>query len=174
MVIGIGGCSQSGKSTLALQLLEKIKGLGIESINLDIDDFAQPTSEIPWIRFHVDWEIPASIDFAKYEAAILQAKSDYEIVICNGFLIYHDPIIYQHFDKCLFVDVSKNVFLKRKKKDFRWGREPDWYIEYIWTSYLKYGEVDHLEEVLVLNGEKDIDLQHILEVVPALGVINDI
>ena len=162
MVIGIGGCSQSGKSTLSLKLKKKFENLGVKTIILDIDDFVKSTRDIPWIRFHVDWEIPDSIDFVKYERAIIQAKLDSEIVICDGFLVYHDPKIYQYFDKRLFVDVSKSVFLKRKKKNLRWGREPDWYIEYIWTCYLKYGRVDHVNEVLFLDGTKTIDIQEIL------------
>ncbi len=170
MIIGIGGCSQSGKSTLANQLLKRLEDKGIKTIILNIDDFVQPTHEIPWIRFHVDWEIPASIDFTKFEQAILQAKQQYDFIICDGFLIYHEPTIYQYFDQCFFIAIPKNVFLKRKKKDLRWGREPDWYIEYIWKAYLKYGQVDHLKDVLILDGEKETDVGKILELAPELGI----
>ena len=48
------------------------------------------------------------------------------------------------------------VFYKRKREDTRWGKEPDWYIDYIWDSYLKYGRLrDSDSKTLYVHGTED-------------------
>ena len=64
MIIGIGEVSNAGKTTLATRLKEKLSPLRISV--LCQDNFARPTFEIPLINDHVDWEVPESIDLARY------------------------------------------------------------------------------------------------------------
>ncbi|MCD8539075.1 MAG: hypothetical protein LRY55_04405 [Leadbetterella sp.] len=47
MIIGIGGVSRSGKSTLARMLVNHFRDSGKTAIALNQDDFVFPTVQIP-------------------------------------------------------------------------------------------------------------------------------
>jgi len=56
MVIGIGGVSNAGKTTLATRLAKQLEPHRVKV--LCQDDFAKTLAEIPLIRGHMDWETP--------------------------------------------------------------------------------------------------------------------
>ncbi len=161
MVIGIGGVSNAGKTTLATRLKEKLSPLPVSV--LCQDDFARPTFDIPQINGHVDWEVPESIDLARYYRHILKKREKYDIVIAEGLFAFCDKHIYKHYDKKIFLTISKETFWRRKSKDLRWGKEPDWYLEYIWKSHFKCGMLKEVDKnTLFLSGEDAIDLDKLL------------
>jgi uridine kinase len=161
MVIAIGGPSNSGKSTLA-ELLRQVLS-NKKTIILSQDDYVYPEQNIPLVRDHIDWEIPESIHFTKFKQAIRAATKENDIVIAEGFMIYYDPELNSLFDKKIFISLSKEEFFSRKSKDLRWGKEEQWYIKHIWSSFQKYGKLKNKSGVLILNGEKDFDVHQILE-----------
>ena len=165
MVIGIGGVSRAGKTTLAHAIAERF---GHEAKILHQDDFIPPEEEIPQIQYQgvtkTDWECPASLDFAAFEQAILAAKAEHSVVLAEGLLVFWDPHIWRHFDYAIMLSVPKSVFWARKKLDMRWGEEPDWYIEHIWQSYLRYGQVPpHVHPLLRLSGRDPIDVNRVMD-----------
>jgi len=161
MIIGIGGVSNAGKTTLANRLQKKLSPLKI--CTLCQDDFARPTFEIPRINGHVDWEVPESIDLPKYYRHILKEHEKYDIVIAEGLFAFCDRHINKHYDKKIFLTISKETFWRRKSKDLRWGKEPDWYMEHIWESHFKCGLLKEIDKnTLILSGEESIDLDALL------------
>jgi len=169
MVIGIGGASRSGKSTLAALLFGFYTNAGHSAIVLAQDDFVFPVEEIPRIHngdeVEIDWEIPEAIDFQRYQSAIAAANNQFDYVITEGLLNFYDAAVNSLIDKFLFVAVSKTTFLSRKADDKRWGEVPTWYVEHIWASYERLGKTvlnDAEYEVLVLSGEIAFDRAHVL------------
>ena len=139
-MIGIGGVSRSGKTDLSKFLSEKFQELGYTVVTLHQDEFVFHEKEIPKIKDRTDWEIPESINFPKYLSAIKEAQQNLaDVIIVEGFLNFYQKEITQLFDKKILMEISHATFEKRKRKDDRWGIEPDWYIDYIWESYEKYG-----------------------------------
>jgi hypothetical protein len=64
----------------------------------------------------------------------------------------------------LFVEIDKETFLKRKARDLRWGKEPRWYMEHIWDSYLKFGLVpEMLSDVFTVDGRRTINVYPIIK-----------
>jgi uridine kinase len=159
MIIAIGGCSTSGKSALAAQLAEHFSDKKVKVFCQD--DFTYPTPDIPKINGHTNWEIPESIDFEWMKNTIEKASKEYDLVIAEGLLIYHWPELNKMFDKKLFVEIDKKTFWERKHKDFRWGKEPDWYIEHIWNSYLIYGRPPKDKDLIVIDGTREFDIKEI-------------
>ena len=160
MIIGIGGVSRSGKTSLAILIKNTLEKKGESAIILSQDDYAFPESEIPKIKHRVDWERPESIDFQRFKDNILLKSKAFQHVITEGLLDFYDADINALFDARFFIQIHKNTFLKRKSEDKRWGYEPKWFIEHIWKSYQKYGRtvLENADiDVLILSGEHPFD-----------------
>lgn len=157
LVVGIGGVSRAGKSTLASQISEMYPELKVQIINMD--KFVLPQKDIPLIHGVTDWEIPESVDYPQLTQAVEESKLRTDLVLVEGILIYNDPNLLQKFDLKIFVDIPKSVFERRKKNDDRW-EIPSWFMKHIWASYLKFGQV-HKNECIIVNGTKPFDQQQI-------------
>jgi uridine kinase len=160
-VIGIGGVSNSGKSKLAGLIKSHMPGKEVTIICQD--DHVYPEHKIPRIRNHIDWEIPASIKFTAFKKSIQDAARISDLVIAEGLFCFYDPSVYDLYDKKIFIEIPKEIFYERKRKDKRWGKEPGWYIDHIWKSFLHYGKPEfEKNEFLIIDGSKQFDLVRIL------------
>lgn len=127
---------------------------------LSQDDYVFSTNKIPKIRGHIDWESPESINFNKFRQDIIDSSKTNDIVIAEGLLVYSDPHTFNLFDKILDLKIPKEVFIKRKILDLRWGREPDWYISHIWESHIKYCSIPKNDNrFMILRGDIKIDIE---------------
>ncbi len=165
MIIGIGGVSRSGKTTLAKRLARHFREQGLSVVILHQDEFVFPEEQIPKARGKVDWEHPGSIDFERFRQAIRSSANTHDVVIAEGLMAFYDEHANALYDKCFFVKISKATFLERKSQDLRWGKEPDWYIAHIWDSFQLYGQPRQpLPEIFVVNGEEPaVDWAAVLE-----------
>jgi uridine kinase len=162
VIIGIGGISNSGKSSLAKKISEHYGQLKVTV--LCQDDFAIPTPEIPLIRDHRDWEIPASINFNRFYQEILSAAKHSDIVIDEGLFVFYEERLNKLYDKTIYLSISRETFLERKRKDHRWGKEPEWYIKHIWDSHHRFFEkIPERKLAFQLSGEHPIDYASIFQ-----------
>lgn len=161
MVIGIGGCSRSGKTTLA-ELIKNCYSAD-KTIIIHQDDFIPPTELIPTINGHIDWECPQSIDFEAYNKAIVEASGKFEIIIAEGLFAFSNQEINKLYDRRILMHIDKETFVYYKNQDLRWGREPDWYVEHIWNSHLKYGIPTDGEFYLDVEGSKAPDIERVIK-----------
>jgi len=162
MITGIGGISRSGKSFLAQKLKELLERDRKTVSVLDQDEYVFPEKDIPLIRDHIDWEVPESIDWNRFKEAITKAEEVFDHVIVEGLMVFWHPSIRALYNKWIFIELSRDEFMHRKQSDLRWGKEPDWYVEYIWDSYIKYGQIpDGMDMDLTLDGERQFDIEMI-------------
>ncbi len=162
MVIGIGGVSRSGKTSLAFLIKRIAEQRGETATVISQDDFALEKSKIPKIRHRIDWECPESIDFQRYKNEIVDKQATYQHVITEGILNFWDAETDALFDRRLFVLIKKDIFFSRRLQEKRWGFEPKWFIEHVWKSYLTYGQTVLTQPkngVLLLSGNDDFDEQ---------------
>jgi len=160
--IAIGGVSRAGKTTLANTLAYHFEAKGKKVKILHQDNFTFKESKIPKIRNRVDWEHPQSINFSKLEKTIQQYNDSQaiDVLISEGLLIFYELNLHRFFDVKILVEINKETFKLRKKKDDRWGNEPDWFIEHIWDSYQKYGRQHFSKDTdWVLSGERAFELE---------------
>lgn len=147
-IVAIGGCSNSGKSTLARQLSDQ---LPYETQIVAMDNHVRPTEVIPRVDDRIDWEVPESIDWKGIYQIILTSKA--EIVITEGFLIFWNKSINRLFDVKIFLDIDYNTFMQRRRQETRWGSEPEWYVQHVWDSYLKFGRLQEpSDDFYIVNG----------------------
>lgn len=131
-VVGIGGCSRAGKTTLALQLQEALP-FRVQIISLD--ECVLPEEQIPLIRNHINWEIPASLDFQLLQRRFAEAAANAQVIIIEGLFVFNVPEIFSLLHLGIFLTISRRRFIADKKTDARWGIEPLWYIYYIWKAH---------------------------------------
>ncbi|MDP5169073.1 MAG: hypothetical protein NWR72_02420 [Bacteroidia bacterium] len=153
MLLLIGGVSRSGKTKLSQKIALWLRTEGHKVSVLHQDEYVKPESEIPMIRDHIDWEVPESIDWARWQEAIRSAALSHDWVIAEGLFAFSDQELNQAADRQIMVNVSEDTFLQRKREDLRWGQEPEWFIAHIWRSFLIYGEPASFAG-LVLSGEQ--------------------
>ena len=160
MLIGIGGVSNAGKSSLALRIKNYYSSKKVAI--LCQDDYAFPSEKIPLIKDHIDWECPESIDFINFEKAVIDAMAENDVVIAEGIFAYHHNNSNKLFDKKIFLTLDSRFFFMRKNTDLRWGKEPDWYIEHIWNNHIKYCKQNIPDDAIKVKAGKEIDLETII------------
>ncbi len=162
MVIGIGGCSNSGKSGLAKKLANCYTTLNIKV--LCQDNFVKRRDFLTKINSHVNWELPTTIIIDEYISSVKEANNHYDIVICEGLFAFWFDELNILYDKKIFIEIDKVTFKQRKQVDLRWGKEPDWYIEHIWESHLKYGQCNlPVSDCLFLDASNKINIKKAVE-----------
>jgi nicotinamide/nicotinate riboside kinase len=152
--IGIGGVSRAGKTTLS----NYIQGLysNKKSLIISMDEYVHDKDKIPRIKDRIDWETPASVDYDRIKQKIEDSVKEYDLVITEGILIFYSEEVNKLFDKRIFMDIPKSLFYLRRHSDKRWGEEPKWYIDYVWESYLNYGQLkESFSDTLYISGQED-------------------
>lgn len=139
MLIGIGGVSRSGKSTLANQLFAEATRQKRTVRILHQDTFVRPSNELPRIRDHIDWEVPASMNWPRLQESIAEASAKNDIIVVEGLFAFAHEAINHQYDRGICMHISRSIFEHRKLLDLRWGQEPHWYINHIWESYQQHG-----------------------------------
>lgn len=151
-IIGIGGASRSGKSSLAKKLKDRYASKGV--IILDQDDFVKPDDQLPTIQDRFDWEHPDSIDLKSLLSEVTLAAKTHDVVIVEGLLSLYFEELNALYDFTIFIEISKPMFIFRRQQETRWGTEPNWYVEHVWTSFLVFGH--YLKSDITLSGENEI------------------
>ena len=110
MVIGIGGPSRSGKSTLANLLVTHFRKNGKKAIIFHQDDFVFPETLIPKIKDKTDWESPASIDHELLFEVVADFKARFDVVIVEGFFAFFETKLNALFGKRIFIKPTLKEF----------------------------------------------------------------
>lgn len=128
-----------------------------KAIVLHQDEYVKAEKDIPMIQDHIDWEVPESIDWDTWQEAIELGLQQSNMVIAEGLLVFAHEGLNAKFDKAIYVQIPKEVFLERKRQDLRWGKEPEWYIDYIWNAHLEQGMPPSEMNILQVEGNKPLD-----------------
>jgi uridine kinase len=152
--IGIGGVSRAGKTTLSNYISSLYPNK--KSLIIAMDDYVLEQEKIPRIKDRIDWETPASVDYESIEKKIEESLNEYDLVITEGILIFYSEELNKLFDKRIFIDIPKSLFYIRRHSDRRWGEEPKWYVDYVWESYTKYGQLNEtFSDTLYISGSEE-------------------
>ena len=159
-ILAIGGISRSGKSTLAHQLAKELASLALDAMVISQDDYCLPAVLLPKIKGVPDWEVPASMDWDRYHEAVFQAKQTHDWIIVEGLFVFDDHQLNTQYDHQIVLEISYEVFMKRRNVEQRWGIEPAWYIQYVWDAYQLRNP--HPKTSWKFSGADTIDVRHIL------------
>ncbi|XP_015126156.1 nicotinamide riboside kinase 1 isoform X2 [Diachasma alloeum] len=172
IVIGIGGATCSGKTTLAKKLHEKFKN----SVLINQDTYFRPKDDprhvhIPELNHH-NWDILESLDMNKMHSDILGILSSGEddnnqgetkLLIMDGFLLFNYKPIFDLCDMRYFLDLSREECeWRRNRRVYDPPDVPRYFDMVVWPEYVRYKkEIEDDEEVLrgitFLDGTVDND-----------------
>ncbi|MFY0686031.1 MAG: hypothetical protein JXQ90_02640 [Cyclobacteriaceae bacterium] len=153
MIIGIGGASRSGKSTLAAFIKNFFEKKNEPTIILDQDNFVLPEPKLPQIKGHPDWDHPDGMDWLALNRAIRAAAKQHQHTIIEGIFAFYNPDLAVHYNKMICMSVDQKTFHLRREKETRWGVEPDWYTDHVWQSHLQFSKCPGT--ALVINDSFD-------------------
>jgi nicotinamide/nicotinate riboside kinase len=155
-LIAIGGISRSGKSTLAYLLAERLSLHRHSCEVISQDDFCLPSGMLPLVKGIPDWEQPESMDWDRYHEKIYQASKQHQYLIIEGLFVFDDPVYRKDYSCEIELEIDHETFMNRRNVEQRWGKEPEWYIRYVWEVYQQRNPKPI--DGLILSGETSIDL----------------
>lgn len=157
MMIGVGGCSRAGKTTLAELIMWYYRKQNRRAIAIHQDDYVKPLDQIPLINGVTDWETPESIDFELLRKSLHFHQDHFDVIVLEGILTFANEDLNTSFDQAFFVDISHDTFFQRRGAETRWGAEPTWYLDHVWKSFQTHGQPpEGLPNLVRLSGEREI------------------
>ena len=137
-LVGLGGVSRAGKTTLAHALCTSSSNITL----IELDRFTLPAPQMPRINGRYDWEHPHSVDWPGVMAKIESENIPGQLILIEGILAFTHPRLNARYDGGLFMNLNHREYLVSRRQEKRWGAEPSWYLDYVWDAHLVYGRPD--------------------------------
>jgi hypothetical protein len=151
VLIGISGCSRSGKSTLAARLKSELASLEVVVIAQD-DFFLAPEAIADG-----DWDAPGAIDHEAFALAVRAAVGDpdVDVVLAEGFQAFHLPCLTAEMALRFWITLSESSALARRRSTY--GNRRRYFEQRVWPNHLEYRSraLGHAAgaELVCLDGE---------------------
>jgi len=176
VVIGIGGASTAGKTSLSKALTDffsKSDERGSQMIGQD-KFFKEKKPSITFDNIHFNnWEVPEAINFENFIKAIQNKREEMAIQISpetlnsyrrpflfvEGFLIFAKDEVEKLFDQKIFVSIPRETcYQRRLDLNSKWTQpEPNFepYFKYIvWPSYIQNNKhCTGIKDLFVIDGK---------------------
>ncbi len=164
-VIGIGGGSASGKSTIAALLAERLAPLRVEIINQD--KYFLPADQLPrhasrdGSREWPDHNQPGSFDFARLRADLRAAReAGAQVLIVEGILVLYDEELRSLMDLKLYVEADADERIVRRirrnvERGYSLDDICDFYLDSVRYRHQEFNAPTKAYADLVIPGGKD-------------------
>eukprot|EP00029_Vermamoeba_vermiformis_P013513 TRINITY_DN8435_c0_g1_i1.p1 TRINITY_DN8435_c0_g1~~TRINITY_DN8435_c0_g1_i1.p1 ORF type:complete len:293 (-),score=39.64 TRINITY_DN8435_c0_g1_i1:75-953(-) len=172
-IIGIGGSTRSGKTTLSRALFNHYShqnNIAVYHIGQDAYfKTIKPKHSFGTLSFD-NWECPEAMDFDQFYNAIVHTKDEARekirtneqykeaIIIIEGFLLFHEERITNLLDVKYFLAIPKQLCHERRlKANTKWKFPEPHFEEYfallIWPGYVRFNKrVCLMNDVHVIDG----------------------
>ncbi|UXI16287.1 hexaprenyldihydroxybenzoate methyltransferase [Sarcoptes scabiei] len=166
IVIGISGCTNSGKTNICQFLEKKLDPLVI--IHQDKFFREEDDPEHIWIdlennKRHQNWEIVQSVDWNRmlekiYEIVQNPANKMPSFLVIDGHIIYNYKPLREIFDQKYFIEIDdkQTIFKRRIQRDYIPADPPGYFDQYVWPMYLKNKEdLKDQNDITMIDGSLD-------------------
>ncbi|XP_059612848.1 nicotinamide riboside kinase 1-like isoform X2 [Phlebotomus argentipes] len=162
LVVGISGTTNSGKTTLATLLRDRLTAEvgSVQVINQDNYFLPEDHPQHQHIDQlgHVNWDILTALDMDRMirdvEAVLSQATASTNVLIIEGFLVFNHPLLVEVCSPKFHLHVPYEVAYARRRT--RTYSPPDYsgYFETcVWPMYEKhFQEIKDRTDIRLLNG----------------------
>uniref|UniRef100_A0A915C6W6 Molybdopterin synthase catalytic subunit n=1 Tax=Parascaris univalens TaxID=6257 RepID=A0A915C6W6_PARUN len=156
-IIGIAGCTNAGKTTVARTILQKLRDKKQTATIISQDDFFHnkefvrciPKESDPSIRFY-NYDSPEAVDERRFVEAILNAAVTHDNVVVEGNMLTELPLVRSLISRILFLTLDRETCLVRRlqRSDYDPPDEPGYFDQVVWPAYQR-----HLSNALELMRE---------------------
>ncbi|XP_018422028.1 PREDICTED: nicotinamide riboside kinase 1 [Nanorana parkeri] len=175
LIVGIGGVTNGGKTTLANKLLKVLSNCSI----ISQDDYFKPDEEVATDdRGFKQYDELEALEMERMMSAVQSWMSQYNksacseeksnrmqercenmvhILIVEGFLLYHYEPLDNLFDRRYFVTVPFEECKRRRSTRVYHPPDPPGYFDgYVWPMYIKHKtEMDKVQnDIVFIDGTK--------------------
>ncbi|XP_075681391.1 nicotinamide riboside kinase 1-like [Dermatophagoides pteronyssinus] len=170
LLIGISGCTNSGKTTLCKKLNQRYSSSSSAIINQDTYFREEDDPNHVWIsldesRKHQNWELLECINWQNMCTAIYEIISKPAIIrpsllLIDGHIIFNYLPLSNIFHRKYFIRTyNKSMILERRlKRNYIPADPPGYYDQYVWPMYLKNLEkISFQKDIQYIDGSLSID-----------------
>ena len=166
-VVGIGGDSASGKSTLTSRLEERLSDYKVKVFRMD--KYFREASERPDVAGILDGKIyrddnhPNTLDLERLHADVLAAREeDWDIILIEGMFILWDEAMAPVLDLKVFVDCDPDERLRRRViRNLAFGQDleeiMERYVQAVVPRQREYVEPSKWKADIIVNGFRTVD-----------------
>jgi nicotinamide/nicotinate riboside kinase len=140
-LIGISGCTNSGKSTLCKFLKNEFNN----SICLNQDDYYRERNEdnLEYVSEadSFNFDVITAIDMDRFKKDIIKLRDSgiYDFIFIDGFLIYADRELVDLLDIKYFILLNKEESRRRREsRQYKTIDTPNYFEKCVWVEYSKY------------------------------------
>ncbi len=166
-VVGIGGDSASGKSTLTSRLEERLSDYKVKVFRMD--KYFREASERPDVagilngKIYRDDNHPNTLDLERLHADVLAAREeDWDIILIEGMFILWDEAMAPVLDLKVFVDCDPDERLRRRvTRNLAFGQDleeiMERYVQAVVPRQREYVEPSKWKADIIVNGFRTVD-----------------
>lgn len=169
LVIGISGTTNSGKTTLVRQLLEKFRN----SSKICQDDFFLPPGDprlapiyIPELNHH-NWEDYRALEMDKMVKTVEmrikrleeQTNNEQAVLFVDGFSMFGWKPLLPFFHKKYFLSVSREVSEgRRRARHYNPPDVPGYFETVVWPEHLKHlDSIKDQQDIVYVDGNDGVE-----------------
>ena len=161
-LIGISGCSNGGKTTLAKRLFATHP----HSAYITQDNFYHPRTTqflnfLPELdSFNFDEISAINMSALHAELDSLVAANTYEFIFIDGFLLYADTCLYARLNRKYFLYLDKETCLRRRLgRNYTTVDTPHYFDRCVWVEFLEYKRMceQTFSDLVYVDGCADLD-----------------
>mmetsp|Transcript_61822 Transcript_61822/g.135392 ORF Transcript_61822/g.135392 Transcript_61822/m.135392 type:complete len:466 (+) Transcript_61822:71-1468(+) len=141
LVLGVTGAPGSGKTSLAKDLAEMLRGKELSCTLILQDDFGLGKNagngawfweKGKWLSY---WESPDSTDWTSMETAIEEAMKEYSVVVVEGHCIFSSESLSKLLNCLVWMDVDDNTSWHRRWQYPRGWKPSRYFSDFIWPGH---------------------------------------
>jgi nicotinamide/nicotinate riboside kinase len=165
-VIGLGGVTCSGKTTMSDQLSKYLSSQYNNVRVIDLDSYARDENDPKHIHLpelnHKDWESLTSLHVDRFISDIKSIinNNHNNVLIIEGFLIYSIDELKSIFNLSYYFDLNFDECRKRRnRRTYNPPDPPNYFDKHVWPSYLiaKKQAFDQIENLTQIDSTQPLD-----------------
>ncbi|CAF1207945.1 unnamed protein product [Didymodactylos carnosus] len=165
-VIGLGGVTGSGKTTMCRELSKYLSTKYNNVQVIDLDSYSRDVDDPKHIHLqefnHQDWESLTSLHIGRFISDIKSSinNSSDSIMIIEGFLIYNIDELKSIFNLPYYFTLNFDECRKRRfQRIYVPPDPPDYFDKHVWPSYLiaKKQALNQIENLIEIDSTQPFD-----------------